>query len=695
MKRPFAVIGFSMLISSLFITMLNLKMTVAFIVGAMVIFCVFMLFKGLRKHKTVIFSLVAVAIYAASFISAQYGYYNAKEEMNNGKEITGIVCQTPTMSDYAFTYVIKCDGENYKIRYVAQNDKFLTEGDRVKISFAPTEENYNEEFFEYSLSSKIYFNVFESNEATIVNLQEKDEYYNYIGKIKNYFTTIVDNYLPCGAGGIAKAMTIGERYGLDDKTVEHFNYSGVSHLLVISGLHITMWSLGIIKLLERIIKSKKLLVAISLFTLLSYSAITGFGVSVIRAGFLIGLVILSKLFDRDADSLNSIGLATAIILITNPFSAMSASLWLTVLSTIGILVVSKLVKKFLENFCEKKHIRLSVFVNVVINSISISVSTAICTLPVFIVKLNLLPIGSIVANLLMVDAAMMLMVLTVAGVLLHSLNVVFFARPIFMLVGLLSEFLTIVAQKIGMADWSTISLSHRYFEYFLVVMICGIGVVLVAKQFNKNIIKHISVILSVVFVLIICYTTSYDYNNACVEILFTDEKPAIIVKAGDNNLLVGTPKNKYLSGLKQILNSHNEKTLDYVAVTDTDNGVVSRLLSVYDEFGVTQTYFCDKAIKTFDSHSTGMVDEITLAGKVRINLHNPEKGLEISTQNKKIIFVNCEDEENVFENFEMYDIIILYGKKDLIVFEEIKQANPKSEVFVSNVNEQITIYIEQ
>ena len=465
-------------------------------------------------------------------------------------------------------------------------------------------------------------------------------------------------------------------------------------MLVISGLHVTMWSLGIFRVLERFIKRKKLLVAFSLFTLLGYSAITAFGVSVIRASLLVGLVIISKLFDRDADSLNSIGLALVIILVCNPFAVYSVALWLTVLSTVGILVFSHPLNQFVRNFCEKKHIPTKGLISFIIDSVSISLSTTICTLPVFIVKLKMLPIGSIFANIIMVDVAMLLMILTVFSVVLYSLNISFFVRPIFMIVGVLSNFLTSVAQKIGMADWSTISVSHKYFEYFLVALVVGVILAVILKKYNKNIVKHIAVILSMAFILVSCYTTSYDYNNSCVEILFTDEKPTIIVKSGDTSLLVNIPKKKYFSGLKQMLNRHNEKLVDGIVVADNDNGIISRLLSAYDEFGVTQTYFCGDEPKVFESHSKGLVDEITLNGKVMIDLHNPEKEIGISTKSKRMIFIDCEDEENVFEFPEMYDIIILYGKKSLECFEKFKQNNPESEIIVSDVNKQMTIYIE-
>ena len=670
-------------------------MTVALIVGAIVILCFFILFKKLRKYKTVIFSVVAVALYSLSFMVAQQGYNNAKIEVQNGKEISGVVCQTPTMSDYAFTYVIKCDDENYKIRYVTREDKFLSEGDRVKIKAEFSDDSLNEDFFEYSLSSRIYFTIFERDDSSFKKLSGKDWYYENLGKIKTYFSSVVEEYLPNEAGNIAKAMTISERSRLEDKVVDYFNFSGTSHLLVISGLHVTMWSLGIFRILERFVKNKKILVAISLFTLLTYSAITGFGVSVIRASMLVGMVIISKLFDRDADSINSIGLAVLLILLANPFAVMSVSLWLTILSTVGILVLSQPLKQYIVDFCNKKHIPVNGVVSFVVNSVSISLSTTICTLPVFIIKLRMLPIGSVVANLIMVDLALLLMVLTVVGVLLHAIRFVLFAKPLFIIVGLISDFLVSFAKEIGMADWSTISVSHRYFEYFLAVAMAAVLVTVIAKKFNKNIVKHIAVVLSVAFVLLICYTTSYDYNNPSVEILFTESKPIIAVKSKDTSVLVGTFNKKHLRDVKEILNSHNEKKPDGLFVTENKTETVSHLLALYDYFDVTKTYFCNESPKAFQSHSMENVKRMTMDKSLNIILHESEKTIEITSKNKKMLFIDS-DGENDFKNLKDYDIIIIYGKSAWEYAEKIKQNNPDitSELYVSEEKRHMTIYVE-
>ena len=133
MKRPFAVIGFSMLLSSLLIAKLSIKMTVALIIGAIVVFFVCLFFKKQRENKTIIFALIAVVLYAASFLVSEFGYYKAKTDLGETKEITGVICEIPKISEEAFTYVVKLDDENYKIRYVSQENKRLEMGDKVKM----------------------------------------------------------------------------------------------------------------------------------------------------------------------------------------------------------------------------------------------------------------------------------------------------------------------------------------------------------------------------------------------------------------------------------------------------------------------------------------------------------------------------------------------------------------------------------
>ena len=692
MKRPFAVIGFSMLLSSLFATNLTIKSTIIVLTTIMVIFCAFLIFKSLRKYKIIIFSCVAVALYIVSFSFAQIGYYNAIENFSKPVEVKGVVCQTPTETDYTYNYVIKLENENYKVRYSSKNDKNFQQGDIVSGVLLNEGDVFEDDFFENSLSSKIYFTFFEGKESNLEKTGEINSLYSALGKIKTTFSKIIDLYIPSENGAIAKAMTIGEKSDISDKTINHFNYSGTSHLLVISGLHLSLWSIGIMRFAEKFSKLRKYTTIIGLVCLLGYSLLTGFSVSVIRAGVMVGGVLLGKAFHRDADSINSIGIALFLILLENPFAPFSASLWFTVGSTMGILIIAQnLLYKIKEKSNKYPFIDNWLF-SFVITSVLISVATSIFTLPIFIVKIKMLPIASIISNILMVDLALLLMILTVLGVAMHIFGISFLANGVFTAVGAIGSILRFLAEKIGMSEWSTISVSHKYFEYFLWIGIICILLIFILKKYRKTALKTVSVILSVVFVLLVTYCSTYEYKTLIVDVINTKEKPLMLVNYKNESILVGAPTPKYNAHVLKMMQKHNSKLLNGAVLTETDT--TSSIINLYNYFDVENLYFCNTPHNLFKDLSESNVSEIKIDENTKINTKNYKDYIEIFCENQKTIFFNSEKIENLFEKVKEYDIIIVCGKNAIEIKEKLLKENPKIRVFVAEEHSNISISIK-
>ena len=624
-----------MLSTFLIISELTFYQTVAVTLTATVLFCLLLFFKKTRKNKIILTILLSVVIFSTSFIIAQGEYAKIlNEDMH--KDIKGVVCEMPTHSDYANTYIIKVYGGNYKIRYVSEYDKGFKQGDIVSGKVVLQENNDNTDYFESALASKIYFNCFEDKDNQLNNTNLKNTIYYYSGMVKEWFTDVVINYLPCESGAIASAMAIGDRIGLSYETTTMFNYSGISHLLVVSGLHLSLWSLGIIKILQKKEKIRKYVVPIGLLCLVGYSVLTGLSVSVIRAGLMVGFVLIAKLFRRDADSLNSIGCAVIIIVLLNPFSPYSASLWLTVLSTTGILVFFEPIRNGILNFQVLKSLKENGLTNFVISSVAISLATAISTLPVFIIHFKMMPIASIIANLLAVDSAMILMVSTVFGVFCHWFNLLWLSKLLFFIVGVISEFLQAVARNIGMWEHSTISVASPIFDYFLIFAIFVIIIACYFKKRSKNIFKSVATLLSVLFVLITLFTVAYDYNTVSIHV--NNENNNIIVLAnyqGDTTIL-GCPSKKQTRAVRDIMMTHNEKKIDNI-VTD------SKKLSIL--MNIQKSLLTDENCK---------INELSNDYKVIKN----EYGTEIIYENVNLLLINDTSFENCFENTIEYDIII-------------------------------------
>lgn len=145
------------------------------------------------------------------------------------------------------------------------------------------------------------------------------------------------------AASLLSALLLGERDLLSDELKLSFKRLGITHILALSGLHLSILSLGIQKLLSLFSVKKKPRLAITAVIILLYMALTGFSVSVVRAGIMI--IIYSALFllGQTKDSLTSLSIAVAVILLISPYSVYDVSLWLSALSTLGIVATSGVV----------------------------------------------------------------------------------------------------------------------------------------------------------------------------------------------------------------------------------------------------------------------------------------------------------------------------------------------------------------
>ncbi len=516
--------------------------------------------------------------------------------------------------------------------------------------------------------------------------------YKIIGEFKRRFTEIVTSYLPGENGAMALAMTIGDKSELDDRVIDYFNYSGTSHLLVISGLHLTIWSFGIMKYLDKSSRLRKYSTIIGLMCLFLYSAITGFGVSVIRAGAMVGAVLIGRFFKRNADSINSIGFAVTVILLLNPFAPYLPTLWFTVLSTLGILAYSGKIQKIINEKTLGKPISKLPCFSFIKSSVSISFSTAVFTLPVFFFYFKMMPVASILANLIMVEIAMVMMVTTVIGVVCHICFLPFISRICFFVSGCIGKIMHITAEKIGMADWSTLSLNHEYYKYFVMILLIATVIAVILKKYNIDIIKHMTLIFTVAFCLLAVYCTVYDYNTPSVEILITDNEPVITVCSKGESALVGLQSTKYVRTIKQNLNSHNEKQLSYIAVTENEEKTISQLIYLYNNFGCATTCFKYESPSLFKENSQDFVTEFSVSDNVGIDIDD-KNFTKIMSDEKSLLIVNCKNTENIYENAENYDIIILYNDNLREVEQSLKKMLNNSRVFVADEGDELSVYL--
>jgi competence protein ComEC len=139
---------------------------------------------------------------------------------------------------------------------------------------------------------------------------------------------------------VLSAMLFGDRTRLQHSMRSAFERTGSFHLLVVSGLHITI-VIGLIFWLARKLRMGQLsatLVAISLA--LPYAFLTGFAPPVQRALWLSAVYLFNRILYRERAALNAIGIAAVGVLVHNPSALFDSSFQMTFLAVLAIAGVA-------------------------------------------------------------------------------------------------------------------------------------------------------------------------------------------------------------------------------------------------------------------------------------------------------------------------------------------------------------------
>ena len=140
--------------------------------------------------------------------------------------------------------------------------------------------------------------------------------------------------------GLPAALLLGDRTALSDAVQRDFARAGASHILAISGLHMTLL-FGLLYAVLRLCRVPRRPRAILLLVAaLGYLLTLGFPLSATRAVIMLAFVYLSTLFYLRADSLTSLGVAGVLILVVEPVAAADAGFWMSYLAVLLILSLS-------------------------------------------------------------------------------------------------------------------------------------------------------------------------------------------------------------------------------------------------------------------------------------------------------------------------------------------------------------------
>ena len=188
-----------------------------------------------------------------------------------------------------------------------------------------------------------YLNV---NEIQLNEELEKVTTSGKIYKIKNHLRRILFNITPEKEFGILAAMVLGDNTELDKDVKELYSLSGISHIMSISGLHISLIGMGLYKLLRKKMRYVSS-ATISLGIMAMFLIFIGNPISATRAVIMFFVHIFADLFGRKYDVLSALSLAAILILMDNPYYILNASFQLSFIAIIAVCVSAPIITSLL------------------------------------------------------------------------------------------------------------------------------------------------------------------------------------------------------------------------------------------------------------------------------------------------------------------------------------------------------------
>lgn len=202
--------------------------------------------------------------------------------------------------------------------------------------------------FDYAayLARQDIYSVMFYPETALVSSDGGQAALSFIFQARRNLAQSLSSLLPEPQASLAQGMLLGIRNSIPEDVLTRFNLAGISHILAISGLHVSVIT-GMLLALFQFICGKRyyLYVWLSLLVLWFYALLAGASPSVIRAAIMASIFLLAELTGRQKNVAPALFLAGALMLTANPRVIGEVSFQLSMMAMLGLVYIFPLLKQ--------------------------------------------------------------------------------------------------------------------------------------------------------------------------------------------------------------------------------------------------------------------------------------------------------------------------------------------------------------
>lgn len=539
----------------------------------------------ITKNKKIIVILICLII-SIGYVSILENKYSKISDMPI-KEMVTIISDIQE-KEYKKVCTAKIVRNNKKILInikMSQDIPSIKYGDSLYIEgeFKQPEEARNYKGYNYKqyLKTKKIIGTVELEKAKIL----KSSNGSFIHNIQKYIKDTINGTLTDEEGNLLLAILLGDKDKLSEDIQESFKTSNLSHMLAVSGAHVSYIILGLTYVLQNSIIGKKNGKIVCIIFLLAFMAITNFTPSVIRACIMAILTLFSSIIYRKSDVYTNISVAALITLIFNPYSLLDLGFQLSYGGTIGIII-------FIKRIQEKKS--NSKVINYIKQMALVSIYANIIIIPIMMYHFNTVSFTFIISNIM---ASPILGIIVITGFLfiIASITVKPLTRLIAIFIKPILSILIKISQICSKLPFSNILVVTPYMfnviSYYAIILYC-----IKSKKNNKC-----KIIICLLIVLILINFIIYIFPQK-LRIFFIDvgqgDSTLIITPDKKTVLIDGGGSDSFDVGEKVLLPYLLDRRIlkvDYVLISHFDTDHCGGILTIMEKVKVKNIIISEQA----------------------------------------------------------------------------------------------------
>lgn len=509
--------------------------------------------------------------------------------------------------------------------------------------------------------------------SKIDKISKEKDFKFYLYKLKYKIISILEKEYSREESGFLKAILLGNTFDLDNEIKENFKEASISHVLAISGMHISYIVLFLERILEETIKNIRVRYIIIILFLIIFSIFVGETNSVLRASITTCIVYFGKIILKKENFYSSFKIALLVLIISNPYNILSASMWLSFGGSIGIVLYSKLIeKKLLKklNIISKKEPLKKLFFKIISIS-SVTIGAQIIVFPIMIYVFNTFSLNFLISNLLISELIGLILIL---GYLSIFFSILCFPEKLLLklTINLTKVLASLPLTKVLLNTPKLINIVIYYVILLIILVFYKKKRIFLFRKLRK---EKLKILIVSIFIFILLFGNIRISFKKSFEIHFLDvgQGDCCLIKTDDNKVILIDGGNGYDNSydygknvLGPYLLDHGITKIDFIIVSHFDSDHCGGLFYIVQNFKISNIIIG----KQYDKYPN-LISFIEKQREKKINLIivEAEKVISLGKNTKiEVLFPNVKNKitDNEINNNSL--VIKMYYKDISILF---------------------------